>query len=67
MKTTVKDSCTKFTKEEILKKRKEPCVMCGYINEDNNHIIGYDKTDVDELLREYYKEGDVLCQDCLFK
>lgn len=59
-----------ITLKEVKEKdiRNKPCVMCGEVDEDTgNHIIGYDKTDVDNILNEYYKEGDTLCGDCLFK
>lgn len=54
-------------KEEVMEKRKEPCYMCGDVSEEGNHIIGYDHTDVDDILSKYYEDGTVLCRDCLFK
>lgn len=54
-------------KEEVAKKRTEPCKCCGLIDENGNHIIGYDKTDVDGILEQYWKKGDSLCAECLFK
>jgi len=57
-----------MSKKEIIPiKRKEPCIMCGEVDKEGNHIIGYDHTDMDKLLEAHYKKGDVLCSNCLFK
>ena len=47
--------------------------MCGEVDEEGNHIVGYDHacTDAENKhdipLWEYYKLDDTLCGDCLFK
>lgn len=41
--------------------RKSPCEMCGGVSKEGNHIIGHDKTDVDEVLNKYYEKGTILC------
>ena len=53
--------------EEVMRLRKSPCACCGEKDMVGNYIIGYDHTDVDEVLMECWKKGTVLCVECLFK
>jgi len=52
-------------------KKKEKCCMCG--NEEVVFEVGsgqkavLNETDYTKLIEEYYKKGEWLCRDCLFK
>ena len=59
--------CGKCEKNKISEMRMTPCYMCGVVDEEGCFIVGFDHSDMEDILYKHYKKGTVLCEECLFK